>query len=71
MATVLRNERTTALTYLVGQSRAYLQQLELARRELGVLDHADLGLVLRAVDAAEVAVKAVDSIGTEKLREGK
>ncbi len=68
MPTVLRNERATALTYLVGQSRAYLQQLELARRELGDLKAADLQLILQAVDAAEVAVKAINSIGTEKLR---
>ncbi len=57
-----------ALTHLVGDTRTYMRQLEYSRAELAALRHDDLRLLLRAIDGAEVAVRAVDSIGTEKLK---
>jgi hypothetical protein len=43
-------------------------QLEGAKAELAALRQADLGVLLRAIDGAEAAVRAVDSIATEMLR---
>ncbi len=64
----LKGERGTALTHLVGQSRTYLHQLDDAKAELQALHDDNLGLLLLAIDGAEVAVRAVNSIGTAKLR---
>jgi hypothetical protein len=61
--------RTRALTYLVGQSRAYLQQLEGAREELAELREPDIDPVLKAVERAIKVVSAVNSIGSHMLRE--
>jgi hypothetical protein len=61
--------RSRALTHLVGQSRAYLQQLKGARDELAELRQPDLDAVLKAVEGAVAIVSAVNSIGSRKLRE--
>jgi hypothetical protein len=62
------SRHSRALTHLVGQSRAYLQQLELAKRELRQANGHDLVGLLQAMDAAEAAVLAVNTLGTPKLR---
>ncbi len=64
----LKGERGTALTHIVGQARTYLHQLDDARAELHMIGDDDLGLLLLAIDGAEIAVQAVNSIGTGKLR---
>ncbi len=61
-------ERHTALAHLVGDSRAYVLQLASARDELAALHDDDLAPLLTAVDGAALAVRAVDAIGTGKLR---
>ena len=58
--------RTRALTYCTGQSRAYLEQLALMRRELTVVGGEEL--VLRAVEASEVVVAALNDIASARLR---
>jgi hypothetical protein len=65
--------RGRALSSVVGWSRSYLNQIELARDELAELQqagHGDLGALLRAVDDAKATVRAVNSIGSELLRRG-
>lgn len=57
------------LTHLVGQSRAYLQQLDGARSELDELHAPDLDVVMKAVESATAVVAAVDAIATRKLRD--
>lgn len=57
------------LTHLVGQSRAYLQQLDGARVELCELHVPDVDLVVMAVESATSVVAAVDEIATRRLRD--
>ncbi len=47
-----------------------MHQLDDARAELLALHDDDLGLLLLAIDGAVIAVQAVNSIGTGKLRGG-
>ena len=61
--------RSRALTHLVGQSRAYLQQLEDARDELAGLREPDLDPVLKAIEGAMATVSTVNSVGSRRLRE--
>ena len=63
------DHRVRVLTHLVGQTRAYLQQLDGARAELVALHAPDLEHVMRAVEGAKAVVAAVDSIATGKLRD--
>lgn len=63
-----RDERSVALTYLVGQSRAFLQQLDLSRLELGALADGELAPLIEAVARAEAAVRVAERLGTERLR---
>ena len=63
-----RGERSVALTYLVGQSRAFLQQLDHCREELGGLADGELAPLLDAVARAEAAVRVAERLGTERLR---
>jgi len=60
--------RTHTLTYLVGQTRAHVQQLESVERELRELDDPDDLDVIVAVQYGLAAARAIDSIGTERLR---
>ncbi len=57
-----------ALDHLVQESALYLRHLQFARVDLE--GFADMTLLLRAMDGAEVAVSAVESIGQAKTREG-
>jgi hypothetical protein len=61
--------RVRVLMHLVGQTRAYLQQLDGARVELKALHAPDLELVMKAVEGAKAVVATVDSVATRKLRE--
>jgi hypothetical protein len=61
--------RSRALMHLVGQSRAYLRQLEDARDELAGLREPDLNPVLKAIEGAMATVSTVNSAGSRKLRE--
>ena len=63
------DHRVRVLMHLVGQTRAYLQQLDGARAELHALHAPDLEHVMKAVDGAKTVVAAVDSIATRKLRD--
>ena len=63
------DDRARVLTHLVGQSRAYLRQLDDARAELIELHAPDLDLVVKAMDGATVLVAAIDTIATGKLRD--
>ncbi len=64
----MKNTRAIALGHLAGQSRAYLQQLDLAQAELEELRAPDLDAVLEAIRRAVTAVEAVNSAATERLR---
>jgi hypothetical protein len=64
----VRDTRTIALGHLVGQSRAYLQQLDMAKAELEELKAPDLSTVLQAIDGAVTSVQALNLTATEKLR---
>jgi len=63
------DRRVRVLTHLVGQTRAYLQQLDGAGTELTALDAPDLALVMKAVEGAKAIVAEVDSVATRKLRD--
>jgi hypothetical protein len=63
------DRRVRVLMHLVGQTRAYLQQLDGARAELKAMRAPDLEHVMRAVEGAKAVVAAVDSIATRKLRD--
>jgi hypothetical protein len=63
------DHRVRVLIHLVGQTRAYLQQLDGARAELNALHAPDLEHVMKAVEGAKVVVAVVDSIATRKLRD--
>lgn len=63
------DHRVRVLTHLVGQTRAYLQQLDGAKTELNALHSPDLELVMKAVDGAKAVVATVDSVATRKLRD--
>jgi hypothetical protein len=63
------DHRVRVLTHLVGQTRAYLQQLDGARIELNALRAPDLELVMKAVEGAKAVVARVDSVATRKLRD--
>lgn len=63
------DRRVRVLTHLVGQTRAYLQQLDGAGTELTALDAPDLALVMEAVEGAKAIVGEVDSVATRKLRD--
>lgn len=60
--------RSRSLIYLVGQSRAYALQLQTVVTELYELRADDLVELLGAVEAAEAAVKTLDTLGTALLR---
>jgi hypothetical protein len=64
-----QDHRVRVLTHLVGQTRAYLQQLDGAGAELHALHAPDLELVMRAVEGAKAVVATVDSIASRKLRD--
>jgi len=64
-----QDHRVRVLMHLVGQTRAYLQQLDGARTELNALHAPDLDHVMKAVEGAKAVVAAVDSIATRKLRD--
>jgi hypothetical protein len=66
LATVDRRSR--ALTYLVGDARAYLQQLDLAHAELAELHDYHLTPLLEALVQAHALVGEVNSRGTATLR---
>jgi hypothetical protein len=63
-------ERTAALTNLVGQSRAYLLQLDLAKAELEELHESELAPLVAAITDAEQAVRYAERLGTAALRAG-
>ncbi len=60
--------RRLALEHLVAESGLYLRHISFVRTDLDGCD--DMTLLLRAIEGAEVAVNAVESIGKAKLREG-
>jgi hypothetical protein len=64
----VKDQRSVALSRLLGDTRSYLLQLEYGRAELKALKQPDLGLLLLAIDGAQTAVGAVDSIATEKSK---
>ena len=64
-----QDHRVRVLMHLVGQTRAYLQQLDGARAELNALHAPDLDHVMKAVEGAKAVVAAVDSIATRELRD--
>jgi hypothetical protein len=68
LATVDRRSR--ALTYLVGDARAYLQQLDLAHAELAELRDEHLTTLLETLAQAQALVRDVNSRGTAALRGG-
>jgi hypothetical protein len=68
VAAGLVDVRSTALTHLVGDSRAYLQQLDLTARELHEVREPDLGVVVDAVARARAAVQEAERLGCQRLR---
>jgi hypothetical protein len=64
--------RSTALSHLVGWTRSYLNQLDLARAELEELqrsgEHADLGPLYATVLDLQRRAKLANVQATERLR---
>jgi hypothetical protein len=66
LATVDRRSR--ALTYLVGDARAYLQQLDLAHSELAELRDEHPTPLVETLARAQALVREVSLRGTAALR---
>ncbi len=60
--------RRLALAHLAQESGLYVRHLTFARTDLEGWE--DMALLLRAIEEAAVAVHAVESIATAKMREG-
>lgn len=60
--------RSSALTHLVGYTRAFVHQIDYVRRELEETQDGDLVLVLKAVNEIAVQLKVLDGLATNKLR---
>ena len=64
-----RNVRSQALTHLVGDTRAFIQQIDGAMSDLTQLRDPGLELIIKALSELSPKLKVLDDLGTAKLKE--